>query len=571
MFTGSWMKKMLGVVLFSLILLLPLSARAADETAMSTLSTKSASKSVTFNSGGKTLEDVLGVNRGDLLAWLGSHVNDNYYLGTAYGYGDNRNPNGDTAGYGYRDKVGVAAMNCTGFVWHALKKAGANSKTPAISGWYTLLVNNKMEYRTYYNTSGIATCINTMLTDGYIEPGDLVWVWDSNCSIKSSTGMPTGTSGNHHIGIYIGDYFDSIKSTTVSTSYWQMGCGVNRWWHSSDHKASSNFDVDGNQSSVIVPKVSCNAITVVKCSKSASASIEIESTDTEFTAGNSVYSLKNAEYGVYSDLNCTKQVATFTTDENGESNIIYLKPGKNYYVKETKTPTGYVKDTKIRSIWITAKKHSVLSIAYEPQYPELSAEQPFVDVSSKDYYYDAVLWAMENEITQGTDTIHFRPQRSATRAQVVTFLWRASGCPEVEGENKFVDINDTDYYYDAVSWAVEQGITEGTDETHFSPNSYCTRAQMVTFQYRANNLNEEVTEKESEEIIEDATEEVIVTNPFVDVDEKAYYYEAVLWAVARGITRGKDEIHFAPDELCTRAQAVTFLYRAQSLNINVEF
>ncbi|MGN0314570.1 MAG: S-layer homology domain-containing protein [Fusicatenibacter sp.] len=174
-------------------------------------------------------------------------------------------------------------------------------------------------------------------------------------------------------------------------------------------------------------------------------------------------------------------------------------------------------------------------------------ENPFVDVSEDDYYYDAVMWAVRNNITVGKDETHFEPKANCTRAQVVTFLWRTMGEPEPETtSNPFVDVNEDDYYYEAVLWAAENGITVGIDETHFSPQSKVTRAQFVAFLHR----NEGEPKPETTE------------NPFVDVEEGAYYYDAVLWAYENGITAGKDATHFEPKSNCTRAEVVSFLYRA---------
>ncbi|MGN0267255.1 MAG: S-layer homology domain-containing protein, partial [Lachnospiraceae bacterium] len=173
-------------------------------------------------------------------------------------------------------------------------------------------------------------------------------------------------------------------------------------------------------------------------------------------------------------------------------------------------------------------------------------ENPFVDVSEEDYYYDAVLWAVHNGITVGKDETHFEPKANCTRAQVVTFLWRTMGEPEPETtENPFVDVAADAYYHDAVLWAYENGITVGIDSTHFAPGDTVTRCQFVAFLHR----NEGEPEPKTTE------------NPFVDVSESKYYYNAVLWAYENGITVGKDETHFAPDKTCTRAEVVTFLYR----------
>lgn len=169
----------------------------------------------------------------------------------------------------------------------------------------------------------------------------------------------------------------------------------------------------------------------------------------------------------------------------------------------------------------------------------------FVDVFPGDYYYDAVLWAAENGITGGVDDTHFAPNATCTRAQAVTFLWRAAGSPAPKSsEMPFEDVAAGSYYYDAVLWAVENGITDGTSATTFSPDAVCSRAQIVTFLWRSQKSP--------------AADSV---NPFTDVAADAYYNSAVLWAVTNGITEGTSATTFSPAANCTRAQIVTFLYR----------
>ncbi len=169
----------------------------------------------------------------------------------------------------------------------------------------------------------------------------------------------------------------------------------------------------------------------------------------------------------------------------------------------------------------------------------------FEDVSEDKYYYDAVVWAVENGITNGVTATTFNPNGPCTRAQTVTFLWRAAGCPEPKTTvNPFTDVIEGKYYYKAVLWAVENGITLGTTETTFSPNDPCTRGHVVTFLFRS---------------VEGA--EATGTNPFTDVAEGKYFYEPVLWAVENGITLGNTATTFNPYGTCTRAQIVTFLYR----------
>ncbi|MDY5587554.1 MAG: S-layer homology domain-containing protein [Oscillospiraceae bacterium] len=186
---------------------------------------------------------------------------------------------------------------------------------------------------------------------------------------------------------------------------------------------------------------------------------------------------------------------------------------------------------------------SLLKASFHYNYdPNMS----FTDVAAGSYCYDAVQWAVANGITNGTDATHFSPNAGCTRGQVVTFLWRAAGEPTVSGNVGFVDVAPGSYCYEAVKWAVANGITKGTDATHFSPNATCTRGQVVTFMYRA------------------AGEPAVGgSNGFVDVAAGSYCYNAVQWAVAKGITKGTDTTHFSPSATCTRGQVVTFLYRAE--------
>lgn len=170
----------------------------------------------------------------------------------------------------------------------------------------------------------------------------------------------------------------------------------------------------------------------------------------------------------------------------------------------------------------------------------------FVDVFASDYYYDAVLWAVENGITNGTSATTFSPTDPCTRAQMATFLWRAAGSPEPVGStNPFVDVSADAYYAKAVQWAYEQGITGGTSATTFSPDETCTRGQMATFLWR------------------DAGSSAVSGEgaPFVDVPADGYYATAVDWAYEEGITGGTSATTYSPNDPCTRGQMVTFLYR----------
>ena len=171
---------------------------------------------------------------------------------------------------------------------------------------------------------------------------------------------------------------------------------------------------------------------------------------------------------------------------------------------------------------------------------------PFKDVK-RNAYYDAILWANANDITNGKTEDSFAPDDGCTRAQIVTFLYRAAGSPEVKNvKNLFADVSESSVYYKAIMWAVENGITKGTTDTTFSPNAVCTRAQIVVFLYRASG--------------DDASN---LKLQFTDVPANAWCAEAVAWAVSKGITNGTTATTFSPNATCTRAQAVTFIYRAQ--------
>ena len=181
------------------------------------------------------------------------------------------------------------------------------------------------------------------------------------------------------------------------------------------------------------------------------------------------------------------------------------------------------------------------------------AGNPFTDVPAGSFYEEPVLWALENGITTGATATTFNPGGACQRAAVVTFLWRAAGKPEpTSGTNPFVDVKETDFFYKAVLWAVEDGITNGSDANHFNPYGVCNRAQVVTFLHRAKGspapANAEL--------------------PFTDVAAGVWYAAPVAWAVENGITNGLSATEFGPNAACNRAQVVTFLYRAYAAELS---
>ena len=233
--------------------------------------------------------------------------------------------------------------------------------------------------------------------------------------------------------------------------------------------------------------------------------------------------------------------------DKGDTVTITVKPDTGYELDEltvTDKDGDEIKLTEKDDNKFTFKMPgSKVTVEASFKLIETEPENPFTDTSKSDYFYDAVLWAADKGITSGvTDTL-FAPNVSCTRAQMVTFLWRANGSPVVDYAMNFTDVPADAYYADAVRWAVSKGITCGTSATTFAPDMTVTRSQTVTFLYRA------------------AGTPAVSGGSFADVDANAYYADAVAWAVAEGITSGTSATTFSPNAPCTRAQIVTFMYR----------
>ena len=229
----------------------------------------------------------------------------------------------------------------------------------------------------------------------------------------------------------------------------------------------------------------------------------------------------------------------------GRDQTFTITPDKSYAVSNVKIDGKSIGAVKSYTFENVSRTHTIEVIFMKANgNPQTGV---FVDIATGSYYEDAVDWAVGNGITQGTDATHFAPDGICTRAQAVAFLWRAAGSPKPETRTMpFADVPAGSYYYDAVLWAVENGIAKGTSDTTFSPNMTCTRAQIVAFLWRSEKSPAAGT-----------------ANPFADVKSAAYYADAVLWAVKENITRGTTNTTFSPDADCTRAQIVTFLWRCK--------
>ena len=249
---------------------------------------------------------------------------------------------------------------------------------------------------------------------------------------------------------------------------------------------------------------------------------------------------------------------TAPSTKNGDVTVSPKNASKGDRVTITVTPDkGYeldkltVKDTSGNKLKLTDKGNGKYTFTMPGSKVEVNATfvkevetSPFSDVSTSAYYYEAVKWAQEKGITGGIGNGLFGPNQPCTRAQIVTFLWRAAGSPEPKAMSSFADVSTDAYYAKAVAWAVENGITTGTGDGKFSPDATCTRAQSVTFLYRA--MGTAPT----------------TVNGFTDVAADSFCADAVAWAVENGVTNGTSASAFSPSNGCTRAQIVTFLFRA---------
>ena len=280
-------------------------------------------------------------------------------------------------------------------------------------------------------------------------------------------------------------------------------------------------------------------------------------TDTVFSANTTVYAHwtyigggGSSGYSYYTIKATAGAGGSITPSGNvsvreGRDQTFTITPDKGYAVANVKIDGKSIGAVKSYTFENVRRTHTIEVIFMKANgNPQTGV---FVDVATGSYYEDAVDWAVENGITKGTDDTHFSPDGICTRAQAVTFLWRTAGSPASKtSAMPFTDVPVGSYYYDAVLWAVENGITKGTSETMFSPDATCSRAQIVTFLWRS-----------------EKSPAAGSRNPFADVKSTAYYADAVLWAVKEDITKGTTNTTFSPDADCTRAQIVTFLWRCK--------
>jgi len=299
---------------------------------------------------------------------------------------------------------------------------------------------------------------------------------------------------------------------------------------------NSNYDITASNN------INAGEATVTVTAKNSSNYAGTRSTTFTInnTSSNSGGSNQSISYKLTFETNGGSKISDVSKSSGTVINLSEYKPTRagfefnGWYNNETLTykvaEINLNKNTTVYAKWVEIPKEET---------------NPFIDVAENSYYHDAVMWAVQEGITSGTGPNTFSPEMITTRAQMVTFLWRTVGKPETKLSNSnFYDVDKDSYYYKAVLWAEENGVTEGTSATTFSPEDKVTRGQVVSFLWRF-----------------DGRHESTYANPFIDINDGMYYYDAILWAVEKGITYGTSEVNYSPDEPCLRAHIVTFLYR----------
>ena len=322
-----------------------------------------------------------------------------------------------------------------------------------------------------------------------------------------------------------------------NTALTWLSCGYNQLTalEVSNNTALTNLSCDGNRLTTL--DVSNNtALTVLACGGNQLTELDVcNNTALErlFCEDNQLTSLDLSNNTALTELYCFKNQLTSLD----LSAVPALKDAVENGTKDTSS-SEYDKYSSSQGTLVVDKTLMIVNVS-----------NPFTDVPEGKYYYEPVLWAYyhDPQITGGISDTEFGPNKTCTREQIVTFLWKAMGAPEPETTvNPFEDVKSTKYYYKAVLWAVESGITGGVSDTKFGVGKPCTREQAMTFLWKACGSPEPVSTE----------------NPFVDVKSTKYFYKPVLWAVENGITGGADATHFGVGKPCTRGQIVTFLYKA---------
>ena len=377
----------------------------------------------------------------------------------------------------------------------------------------------------HLNGNKIAETV-TAAEDYTVAKGTNEWVFGLEENVISVTGV---TLDKTTASVYVGD------TTTLVATVTPADATIDGITWSSDDESIATVDASG-----VVTGVADGTATTENGGFAATCTVTVSRRPSGGGGGGSTTYTVSVDAGRNGDVTVSP-----TRASSGSTVTITVDPDEGYELDEltvTDASGNAVTVTKVsdtRYTFTMPRSRVTVSATFV-------AEEPLVfsDVPANAYYADAVYWAVENGVTVGTSATTFGPARALTRAESVTFLWRAYGCPEPETTvNPFTDVSETAYYYKAALWAMENGVTYGTSATTFTPGRPVTRAEALTFQWRAAGSPE------------------VTGDGFSDVEADAYYADAVTWAVANGITRGTGGNTFTPAGDVSRAQAVTFLYR----------
>ena len=440
-----------------------------------------------------------------------------------------------------------------------------------------------------YSNGQSAENASVSVSGGAVINGNIALNGAATASMTEGSASVTGGTLNGEYGIF--SYAEEDTSNAITITGGTFATNYAEMYAEDGYVFESYVDGEGNTVygveptySVTIAVTPADAAVVVKDSEGNEVGAEDDGsyvltngtytysvTKTGYNAENGEFTVDSREKTIEVSLSAKSSGGgggggsasyTITVEDtnNGDITVSPSRASSGSTVTITVDPdNGYTMDELVvldkngKEVKLTKKSDSKYTfkmpsskVTIEATFDEIAEfENPFVDVAEGTYYYDAVLWAAENGITGGTSATTFSPTVTCTRAQTVTFLWRAAGSPEPEGTNMpFTDVASDAYYYDAVLWAVENGITVGTSATTFSPDATVTRAQNVTFLWRWAE-----------------SPAVEAANPFTDVAANMYYHDAVLWAADAGITAGTTATTFSPNDPCLRSQIVTFLYR----------
>lgn len=474
--------------------------------------------------------DISGGVDGDILTVRdGAQVNaGDIFLGASGGAGGTLNVTGTgtslTVSSEYGSAVYCEAVNVTnGATLNASSERGvgvmAMGGNVKVTGGSTLTTN--CEYGVYIIDGKLEVEANSkLITNGTVAPFCIVdkTSQKTQSDVLTLPGIPDGTQIASVTG----------TSTGSARSYWSI------------IPANGSLSVSNENNDVVdLSGAKQGKLTFVKASSGGNDN-NGGGNNNNGGGGSGGGSSASASYTLIFEPNGGSKISSVSKVSGTAVDLSGYKPTRDGY-----DFAGWYSDTalttKVTSVTLT-KSTTVYAKWTEKT---VQSANPFVDVADSAYYHDAVLWATEKGITSGTTGTTFSPDMICTRAQAVTFLWRAEGSPEPATANcPLTDVSADDYYYKAVLWAIEKGIVKGTSPTTFSPSATVTRSQSMTFLWRSAGETTSIS-----------------ANPFRDVSKDAYYYNAVLWAVEKDITRGTSDTAFSPDGGCTRAQIVTFLYR----------